>query len=216
MTTILYMIISPATFPRSSIPSMNLPPCTMKSPPMVSTKLRNRVLSMGVGGRRKPIIRSLATTTATTTTTTGDRDRTPAPRGGPLPTPSDFPSWAYGPKEHFRFEVLHRSTMSSARVGRMHTPHGIVDTPGFVAVATNGALKAADFPAADASGQQLIFSNTYHLMLQPGSDIVRDAGGIHEFTGRRNGPFITDSGGFQVFSLKYGGVAESLESGGGS
>jgi queuine tRNA-ribosyltransferase len=52
-------------------------------------------------------------------------------------------------------------------------------------------------------------------MLRPGSDIVRDAGGIHEFTGRRNGPFITDSGGFQVFSLKYGGVTESLESGGG-
>ena len=178
---------------------------------MASTKLRNRVLSIGVGGRRKPIIRSLATTA----TTTGDRDRTP-PRGGLLPTtPSDFPSWAYEPNEHFRFEVLHRSTMSSARVGRMFTPHGIVDTPGFVAVATNGALKAADFPAADASGQQLIFSNTYHLMLQPGSDIVRDAGGIHEFTGRRNGPFITDSGGFQVFSLKYGGVTESLESGGG-
>ena len=168
---------------------------------MVSTKLRNRILS--IGGRRKPIIRSLATAT------TGD-DR---PRG--LPNPSDFPPWAYEPNEHFRFEVLHRSTRSSARVGRMITPHGVVDTPGFVAVATNAALKAADFPAADASGQQLVFSNTYHLMLQPGSGIVRDAGGIHEFTGRRDGPFITDSGGFQVFSLKYGGVVESLESRGG-
>ena len=100
--------------------------------------------------------------------------------------------------------------MSSARVGRMFTPHGNRRHAWI-----RGALKAADFPAADASWQQLIFSNTYHLMLRPGSDIVRDAGGIHEFTGRRNGPFITDSGGFQVFSLKYGGVTESLESGGG-
>jgi len=78
-------------------------------------------------------------------------------------------------------------------------------------VGTNASLKAIDFPAADEAGQQLVFSNTYHLLLHPGPDIIRDAGGIHKFTGR-NRPFITDSGGFQVFSLKYGGVTESLES----
>jgi len=99
-----------------------------------------------------------------------------------------------------------------ARVGRITTPHGVIDTPGFVAVGTNAALKAVDFPTADDTGQQLVFSNTYHLLLHPGTDIVRDAGGIHQFTGRTNNPFITDSGGFQVFSLKYGGVTESLES----
>ncbi|KAL7440378.1 hypothetical protein ACHAXH_006852 [Discostella pseudostelligera] len=128
-----------------------------------------------------------------------------------LPTSSDFPPWAYAPKEYFRFDVIHQSTKSLARVGRITTPHGTIDTPGFVAVGTNAALKAIDFPSADATGQQLIFSNTYHLLLHPGSDIIRDAGGIHKFT-KRNRPFITDSGGFQVFSLKYGGVTESLES----
>lgn len=128
-----------------------------------------------------------------------------------LPTSSEFPPWAYAPKEYFRFDVIHQSSKSLARVGRITTPHGIIDTPGFVAVGTNAALKAIDFPSADATGQQLIFSNTYHLLLHPGSDIIRDAGGIHKFT-KRNRPFITDSGGFQVFSLKYGGDTESLES----
>ncbi|KAL7540190.1 hypothetical protein ACHAWF_006618 [Thalassiosira exigua] len=129
----------------------------------------------------------------------------------PLPQASDFPSWAYAPKDYFRFEILHQSTKSMARVGRLHTPHGVVDTPGFVAVGTNAALKAIDFPTADEAGQQLVFSNTYHLLLHPGPDVIRGAGGIHKFTGR-NGPFITDSGGFQVFSLAYGSVKEALES----
>lgn len=130
----------------------------------------------------------------------------------PLPEPSDFPPWAYEPRDFFRFEILHQSTKSQARVGRIHTPHGIIDTPGFVAVATNAALKGVDFRDADASGQQLIFSNTYHLMLHPGSQTIKDAGGIHKFTHRRDRPFITDSGGFQVFSLAYGSVQEELSS----
>jgi hypothetical protein len=123
------------------------------------------------------------------------RKREPPPP--PLPDPSEFPDWAYEPRPFFRFEILHESTKSGARVGRIHTPHGIVDTPGFVAVATNAALKAVDFRDADEAGQQLVFANTYHLLLHPGSEIIRDAGGIHKFT-NRNEPFITDSGGFQV------------------
>jgi len=79
-------------------------------------------------------------------------------------------------------------------------------------VGTNAALKALDFRSANDEGQQLIFSNTYHLMLHPGTDIIKEAGGIHKFTGRTNHPFITDSGGFQVFSLAYGSVQESLDS----
>lgn len=129
----------------------------------------------------------------------------------PLPDPSEFPAWAYEPRPFFRFEILHESTKSGARVGRIHTPHGIVDTPGFVAVATNGALKGVDFRDADEAGQQLVFANTYHLLLHPGSEIIRDAGGIHKFT-NRNAPFISDSGGFQVFSLAYGSVHEELSS----
>jgi queuine tRNA-ribosyltransferase len=129
----------------------------------------------------------------------------------PIPDASEFPDWAYSPRDFFKFEILYESKKSQARVGRIHTPHGIIDTPGYVAVATNSALKGVDFRDADQAGQQLIFSNTYHLMLHPGSEIIRQAGGIHKFT-NRNRPFITDSGGFQVFSLAYGSVHEELSS----
>jgi len=63
--------------------------------------------------------------------------------------PDDFPDWAYEPRDFFRFEILHESTKSQARVGRIHTPHGTIDTPGYVAVATNAALKGVDFRDAD-------------------------------------------------------------------
>lgn len=111
----------------------------------------------------------------------------------------------------FRFEVLHQSKKSSARVGRIHTPHGIIDTPNFVAVGTNGTLKALDNQKVDSIGLQLMFCNTYHLLLQPGVAVVQRAGGLHRFIGRSQ-PIITDSGGFQVFSLAYGSVADELKS----
>jgi queuine tRNA-ribosyltransferase len=113
----------------------------------------------------------------------------------------------------FSYEILHQSKKSKARVGRIHTPHGIIDTPNFVAVGTNGSLKAVDNDMVNAIGLQLMFCNTYHLMLQPGSDVVKKAGGLHKFIGR-NMPIITDSGGFQVFSLAYGSVADELKSSG--
>ncbi len=105
-----------------------------------------------------------------------------------------------------KFEVLHKSKKSRARVGRITTPHGIIDTPNFVAVGTNGTLKALDSLMVDSIGLQLMFCNTYHLMLQPGPDVVRRAGGLHKFINRKM-PIITDSGGFQVFSLAYGSVS---------
>lgn len=111
----------------------------------------------------------------------------------------------------FHFEVLHRSKKSRARVGRIHTPHGIIDTPNFVAVGTNGTLKSLDNQMVDSIGLQLMFCNTYHLLLQPGPDVVRRAGGLHRFIHRKM-PIITDSGGFQVFSLAYGSVADELKS----
>lgn len=111
----------------------------------------------------------------------------------------------------FRFEVLHRSSKSRARVGRIHTAHGIIDTPNFVAVGTNGTLKALDNRMTDSIGLQLMFCNTYHLLLQPGPEVVRRAGGLHRFINRKL-PIITDSGGFQVFSLAYGSVADELKS----
>lgn len=113
----------------------------------------------------------------------------------------------------FRFEVLHRSRVSRARVGKIHTPHGVIDTPNFVAVGTNGTLKALDNQSVEALGLQLMFCNTYHLLLQPGPALVEKAGGLHKFI-HRTLPIITDSGGFQVFSLAYGSVASELKSGG--
>lgn len=113
----------------------------------------------------------------------------------------------------FFFERIHQSRKSRARVGRIHTPHGIIDTPGFVAVGTNATLKAIDNELVNGLGLQLMFCNTYHLMLQPGSDVIKKAGGLHTFINRPH-PIITDSGGFQVFSLAYGTVHEELKSSG--
>lgn len=111
----------------------------------------------------------------------------------------------------FKFEVLHQSSRSRARIGRIHTPHGVIDTPNFVAVGTNGTLKALDNEMVHSIGLQLMFCNTYHLLLQPGPEVIEKAGGIHRFINRKM-PIITDSGGFQVFSLAYGSVADELKS----
>lgn len=111
----------------------------------------------------------------------------------------------------FHFELIHCSKKSQARVGRIHTPHGIIDTPNFVAVGTNGTVKALDNTLLHEIGLQLMFCNTYHLLLQPGTKVVRQAGGLHQFIHRQL-PIITDSGGFQVFSLAYGSVADELKS----
>lgn len=112
---------------------------------------------------------------------------------------------------YFKFELLHKSKKTRARVGRIHTPHGIIDTPNFVAVGTNGTVKALDNTLIHDIGLQLMFCNTYHLLLQPGTEVVKQAGGLHSFINRKL-PIITDSGGFQVFSLAYGSVADELKS----
>lgn len=114
-------------------------------------------------------------------------------------------------QNYFKFEIIHQSSKSRARVGRITTPHGIIETPNFVPVGTNASLKAVDTVIADDLGIQLMFCNTYHLMLHPGADVVQNAGGLHTFMNRK-GALITDSGGFQVFSLAYGGVKDELKS----
>lgn len=111
----------------------------------------------------------------------------------------------------FSFRIIHQSKKSRARVGQIHTPHGIIDTPGFVAVGTNATLKSLDSKTVNEIGLQLMFCNTYHLMLQPGTETIKKAGGLHSFINRKN-PIITDSGGFQVFSLAYGTVKDELKS----
>ncbi len=106
-----------------------------------------------------------------------------------------------------RFIVDKRSKKSRARVGRIETEHGIIHTPAFVPVGTNATLKGV----VDHSFIDLMFCNTYHLMIHPGMEVMAAAGGVHKFM-NRNAPIITDSGGFQVFSLAYGSVAEELKS----
>ena len=118
---------------------------------------------------------------------------------------------AYFFMSNFRFETIYKSKKSRARVGKIYTPHGVIDTPNFVAVGTNATLKAVDSHIANNIDLQLMFCNTYHLMIQPGSKTVAKAGGLHKFL-NRNKPIITDSGGFQVFSLAYGSVKDELKS----
>jgi len=86
------------------------------------------------------------------------------------------------------------------RAGFLETPHGVIETPAFIPVATKATLKALTPEQVLSLGAQAILSNTYHLYLQPGDEIVRDAGGLHKFSNWK-GPMFTDSGGFQVFSL---------------
>lgn len=108
----------------------------------------------------------------------------------------------------FSFKIVHQSKRSRARVGLITTPHGIIETPAFVPVATNGSIKTVDSTIVNQIGVQLLFCNTYHLLLHPGPDVVAQAGGLHPFM-RRDKPIITDSGGFQVFSLAYDALAYS-------
>ena len=97
-----------------------------------------------------------------------------------------------------RFKLKNKD--GKARCGELTTPHGIVQTPVFMPVGTAGAVKALKPEDVRDAGGEVVLANTYHLYLRPGHDIVRDAGGLHKFMNWR-GPILTDSGGFQVFSL---------------
>ena len=110
----------------------------------------------------------------------------------------------------FNFEIVKNSEKSSARLGVVHTAHGNINTPGFIFCATKANIKGLTIDKIKEAKTQIILSNTYHLMLQPGSDVVREAGGLHKFTGW-DGPMFTDSGGFQIFSLGYGGVEAEIK-----
>jgi queuine tRNA-ribosyltransferase len=98
----------------------------------------------------------------------------------------------------FSFTV--EATCGRARAGRLQTPHGEVETPAFMPVGTAGAVKAMTVRDLRDAGARIILANTYHLMLRPGEDVVAELGGLHGFAGW-DGPMLTDSGGYQVFSL---------------
>lgn len=101
------------------------------------------------------------------------------------------------------FEVLKEVPGTEARLGRLHTAHGVVETPAFVAVATRGAVRAVSVEDLENLGVQILIANTYHLVLRPGVETVAKLRGLHGLTGW-TGPWLTDSGGFQVFSLGAG------------
>lgn len=100
----------------------------------------------------------------------------------------------------FRFEILKRMSGGLGRTGIIHTPHGDIHTPAFITVGTKATVKALTPEMVKDLGAQATLENTYHLYLQPGDEIVRDAGGVGKFM-NWDGPTFTDSGGFQVFSL---------------
>lgn len=102
----------------------------------------------------------------------------------------------------FQFDIVSKSTKTRARRGVLKTPHGDIQTPAFVTVGTKATIKSLSPADVDLTQTQLIFGNTYHLVLSPGTDLIKKAGGIHMLSGI-NKPFITDSGGFQVFSLAF-------------
>ena len=97
-----------------------------------------------------------------------------------------------------KFEVLKKQGKS--RRGRLHTRHGTVETPAFMPVGTCGTVKAMMPESVAETGAQILLGNTYHLMLRPGADLVEKMGGLHKFM-NWDRPILTDSGGFQVFSL---------------
>ncbi len=98
------------------------------------------------------------------------------------------------------FELLKRDAATKARLGVLHTAHGPVETPAFMPVGTQATVKALEPRDLAEAKAQIILSNTYHLFLRPGMDVIANAGGLHRFMGWE-GPILTDSGGFQVFSL---------------
>jgi len=108
------------------------------------------------------------------------------------------------------FTVRTRSFNSLARTGTLHLGHGDVSTPAFVPLATRGSVKTLLPEEVAALGYELILGNTFHLLLAPGPELVRELGGLNEFM-RWDKPIITDSGGFQVFSMGHGGVADEIK-----
>ncbi len=110
-------------------------------------------------------------------------------------------------QDHFKFELTHEDKNSKARAGVITTPHGTIETPVFMPVGTHGAIKGLQTKELLDMNTEIILGNTYHLHLSPGSDLIKKAGGLHQFM---NWPkaILTDSGGFQVFSLQKKSITE--------
>ncbi|MDR1456959.1 MAG: tRNA guanosine(34) transglycosylase Tgt [Puniceicoccales bacterium] len=110
----------------------------------------------------------------------------------------------------FDFQIIAEDP-TGARCGILRTPHGILETPNFIFCGTRGSIKGLTIAQVKEAGAQIILANTYHMHIQPGEKTVETLGGLHRMMGW-DGPMLTDSGGFQVFSLQYGGVVREIKS----
>jgi queuine tRNA-ribosyltransferase len=108
------------------------------------------------------------------------------------------------------FNIRARDEQSRARAGLLQTAHGVVETPIFMPVGTRATVKALTPDELRSHGVQIVLGNTYHLYIQPGHELIAQMGGLHRFMAW-DGPILTDSGGFQVFSLVYGGIADEIK-----
>lgn len=132
-------------------------------------------------------------------------------RSAPILVPSGFfdePGRFLYP--HFDFSITHKDPASKARIGQLKTPHGTIETPNFIFCGTKGAIKNLSPYQMREAKTDIILANTYHLMIQPGADTVEALGGLHKMTGF-DGPMMTDSGGFQIFSMGHGSVADEIK-----
>lgn len=110
----------------------------------------------------------------------------------------------------FAFDITHKDPESYARAGVLTTPHGAIETPNFIFCGTKATVKGMAPAQLRAENVDIILSNTYHLMLSPGPDLIAEMGGLHKFM-NWDGPMFTDSGGFQIFSLGHGSVADEIK-----
>ena len=110
--------------------------------------------------------------------------------------------------QRLRFEIAARD--GEARSGKLRTPHGPIKTPAFIPLATKGSVRGLDTPEVAGLGFEMVLGNTFHLLVSPGPERIAAAGGLHSFMGWERA-IITDSGGFQVFSLAHGNVAEEIK-----
>ena len=111
---------------------------------------------------------------------------------------------------NFDFKIHKTDTTTKARLATITTPHGDIQTPNFIFCATKAAVKSVTPEQMRAEGTQIMLSNTFHLMVSPGSELIEQMGGLQKFTGW-NGPMLTDSGGYQIFSMGHGSVSNEIK-----
>ncbi len=111
---------------------------------------------------------------------------------------------------NFAFDVTHTDEQSNARVGKLKTPHGTIETPNYIFCGTKASIKSLSPTQMEEAQTDIILANTYHLMIQPGAELVQKMGGLHKFM-NWDRPMLTDSGGFQVFSMGHGSCADEIK-----